>query len=161
MKLNLNGKYHDVYKKYSKEIITYFCNGVRPKEITEKLNEDFGVNITFQAINSFYYKNKEYIDNCIKEKKQEDLTKIKDVIVAEFCTDKLKEFLHLLTMDLPEVVRSLEPNEKAKLIVSVCNSIAKFEDKDKTEVNINSHNENPHEIDDAVLGELLDVINSN
>ena len=77
MELNLTGKYHKVYKKYCKQIITYFCNGIRPKEITEKLHDEYGVNISYQAINSFYCNNKDYIDNCVNAKKNEDLEKIK------------------------------------------------------------------------------------
>ena len=62
-----------------------------------------------------------------------------------------------MTADLPDIVKHLEPKEKGKLIVSISNSIAKFEGMDKPEVNINSNNSS-HEIDDAVLEELLDVI---
>lgn len=157
MDLNLNGKYHDIYKKYSKEIITYFCNGIRPKEITEKLREEFNVSVPYQAINFFYCNNKEYIDNCVKTKKNEDLDNLKEVLVYEFCTERLKEFLYLLSADLPDIVKHLEPKEKGKLIVSIANSIAKFEGMDKPEVNINNNNTN-HETDDAVLEELLHVI---
>ena len=77
----------------------------------------------------------------------------------EFCTDKLKEFLYLLTADLSDIAKRLEPKEKAKLIVSISNSIAKFEGMDKPEVNINNNNNSTHETDDAVLEELLNVIN--
>lgn len=159
MQLNLDGKYHSVYKKYSKQIITYFCNGIRPKEITEKLHDEFGVKISYQAINLFYCNNKEYIDSCIQSKKSDDLEKVKEAVAYEYCTSKLKEFLYLLSEDLSDIVEHLEPKEKGKLIVSISNAIAKFEGMDRTEVNmINNSNASSHEIDDTVLEELLDVI---
>lgn len=139
MELNFNGKYSNIYKKYSKEIITYFCKGIPPKEICKILHDDFGADITYQGINFFYCNNKKYIDDCIEDKKNEDLDKIKDVIVSEFCVEKLQEFLFLLTGDLSKIVEKLEPEVKAKLIVSVSNSIAKFQGMDKSEFNINNN----------------------
>jgi hypothetical protein len=160
MELNLNGKYHSVYKKYSKEIIAYFCNGIPPKEICKELRDEFGVKINYQAINVFYNNNKEYIDNCVNKKKNEDLDKIKEVLASEFCTNKLKEFLYLLTSDLSEIVEELEPPEKAKLIVSVSNSIAKFEGMDKSEININNGFDLEDLFDDDLIEDALNDFDS-
>ena len=160
MELNLNGKYHEIYKKYSKQIITYFCNGIAPKEICKSLHDEYGVNITYQGINFFYCNNKEYIDDCIDDKKNEDLEKIKEIVVADFCTDKLQEFLYLLTEDLPEIVEDLEPKEKAKMIVSVSNSIAKFEGMDKSEININNVPTFEDLFDDDLIEDALNEFHS-
>lgn len=137
MDLNFDGQYRDVYEKHYKEIIASFCDGKKVGEIAKELNDKYHVGISFQAVNYFYYNNKEYIDNCIKKHTNEKIDKIKELGAIEFCKDILKEYLFLLSEDLSQIVESLEPQEKAKLIVSVSNAISKLSGMEKSEINLN------------------------
>ena len=160
MELNLNGKYHSVYKKYSKEIISYFCNGVPPKEICKNLHDEFGVEITYQGINFFYCNNKEVIDDCIKTKKEEDLDKVKASNVLDFLKSIGKEMLYCLSLDLADKIKTLPSDQQIKLIPTIMNSLAKCEGMDKSELTLNNIPTFEELFDDDLIEDALNDFDS-
>lgn len=138
MELKFTGKYVNFYEKHSDTVIALFCKGLKCSKISEELEKEFDVKIPFQSLVNFYCNNKEYIENCKKKKRLSQKDEIKEKIAIEYCLEKAKELLFLLSEDLAEKVSSLEFDQQVKLIPTIMNTIAKLEGQDKSEININN-----------------------
>lgn len=138
MELKFTGKYVNFYEKHSDTVIAFFCKGWKCSKISEELEKEFDVKIPFQSLVNFYLNNKDYIDNCIEKKKLSQKDDLKEKIALEYCLEKAKELLFLLSEDLAEKVSSLEYDQQVKLIPTIMNTIAKLEGLDKSEININN-----------------------
>ena len=158
MELKFTGKYVDFYEKHSDTVVALFCKGLKCSDISKELEKEFGVKIPFQSLVNFYCNNKEYIDKCIEKKRLSQKDDLKEVIAIDYCLAKAKELLFLLSEDLLEKVKALTYDQQVKLIPTIMNTIAKLEGLEKPEVNISNNNGDTHEVDDAVLEELLHVI---
>jgi len=136
MKLNYGKKYSKLLKKYSDDIIFLLCEGKSVGEIAKELLEEKNVTIPFQAINWFYYNNKEYVDKCIENRQKEKKEKFKE----QMGLDWIKEQAYTLFRDLgisSSDLQKLDIEKRLKYAIQLLNAIGKLEDKDKSEINLN------------------------
>lgn len=139
MDLNYNGTNSKLYKKYGEYIIDGYCKGIRPKDISKNLKQDFNVKLSPQAITVFYYNNKKTIDGIIKDKKNEKLAQFKVDLADEIVLERLGKYFFLITDDLSSIVDDMSSEEKRKSIPTVANAISKLLGKDQSKVNVNDH----------------------
>ena len=135
MELNYGVKYAKLLKKYSDEIIFLLCEGKTVGAIETELQEEYNISVPFQAINHFYYNNKEYIDKCIENRRKEKTEQFKEQIGLDW----LKEQAYILFKDLGisrDELRKLPTEKRLKYGIQLLNAIGKLEDKDKSEINI-------------------------
>lgn len=136
MKLNYGVKYSKVLKKYSDEIIFDLCEGKDIGDIATDLTDKYNVNIPFQAVTWFYHNNKKYIDECIKNRQNEKKEELKEQIGLDW----LKERAYTIFKDLgisSSELKKLPIEQRLKYGIQLVNAIAKLEDKDKSEINLN------------------------
>lgn len=136
MKLNYGKKHSKLLKKYSKEIISALCDGKKVGKISEDLQEEFGVKLTFQAINWFYHNNKEYIDECIKNTENEKKEKLREAISFEYAKEQAYLDLSFLELSSSEL-KNLPVEKKLKYKISLLNALAKMEGKEQSVINNN------------------------
>lgn len=136
MQLNYGVKHSKLLKKHSEQIIFYLCEGKTVGEIETTLKDEFNINVPFQAINWFYYNNKDYIDNCIEKRQNEKKEQFKEQIGLDW----LKEQAYILFKDLgisSSDLKKLDIEKRLKYGIQLLNAIGKLEDKDKAEINLN------------------------
>lgn len=136
MKLNYGVKYAKLLKEYSEKIIDSLCEGKRVGEIESNLNDEFNVNIPFQAINWFYHNNKDYIDICIESRKNEKEEEEKKEIGLAWVKDQAYSLFKKIGISKSELEK-LPTEKKLKYAIALLNAIGKLEDKEKSEVNFN------------------------
>ena len=159
MELKLTGKYVKFYEKHTDTVLALFCQGLNCSEISDELKKEFGETIPFQSLVNFYLNNEEYIQNCIEKKKQSQKDELREKIAIDYCLEKAKELLFLLSEDLAEKVSALEFDQQVKLIPTIMNTIAKLEGQDKSEININNATFEDF-FDDDIIEDALDDFGS-
>ena len=136
MELNYGVKYAELLKKYSDDIIFGLCEDMKPIEIQHDLKDKYDVDIPFQAIVWLHINNKEYFDNCIRLRHNEK----KEALKEQIGLDWLKERAYTIFKDLgitSKELSQLDIEQKLKYGIQLVNAIAKIEDKDKSEINLN------------------------
>ena len=138
MQLNYGKKYSKLLKEYSDEIKFYLCEGKKPGEISKSLHDEFKVDVPTQAITWFYHNNKEYFDECIKNRNKER----KEELQEELGLDWLKKQAYNVFRDLgicSSELKKLPLEKRLKYGISLMNAIGKLEGKDQSTIANNNY----------------------